>query len=171
MTAITCKTVSILQNRQKLPNSPFGSKNWHISEADGSKNHADGSTMGTDMQSIEMDIKMAKNESKTIKKHQEASHANSPLKLETEMAKLPEGWKRFRIKGKMCTHCKTHRLNPWTRELEKPPFGDLLRCLGDLRTKQLEVAMSSEQATWTAETAAETSSQSSTAGCRKSANA
>ena len=57
--------------------------------------------MGTDTQSIETDVKTAKNESKIVKKHQRRpAMQNSPLKLEIEMALLPEGWKRFRIKGK-----------------------------------------------------------------------
>ena len=140
-TAIARKTVSILQNRQKLPNSPFGTKNWRISEADGSKDHADGSTMGTDTQSIETDMKTAKRSSKL--------KWPSFLKDGNDSA----------LKGKTCTHRKTHRLNPWMRELEKPPLSDLLRCWADLRTKQLEVGMSSEQATWTAQTAAETSTR------------
>ena len=88
-------------NRQKLPNLPVGTKNWRISEADGSENHADGSTMGTDTQSIKTDVKTAKNASKTVKKHQRRpAMQNSPLKLETEMTKLPEGRKRVSIKGK-----------------------------------------------------------------------
>ena len=68
---------------------------------DGSKNHANKFTMGTDTQSIETDVKTAKNGSKTVKKHQRRpAMQNSPLKLETEMAKLPKGRKQFSIKGK-----------------------------------------------------------------------
>ena len=44
----------------KPPNSPVGTKIWRIGEADGSWNRADGTTIRTDVQSVEMDRKQLK---------------------------------------------------------------------------------------------------------------
>ena len=40
--------ISIPQNKPKLPNSPGGAKTRRISEVDGSRSHADASTILTD---------------------------------------------------------------------------------------------------------------------------
>ena len=41
-TAKTAESISTPQNRPKTPNSPLGVKGWHIDEADGLGNIADG---------------------------------------------------------------------------------------------------------------------------------
>ena len=61
MTAKTAEGVSIAQNKQKPPNSPVDMKIWYIGKVDGLVNVVDMLAVHTDVESIEDDLKMAKN--------------------------------------------------------------------------------------------------------------
>ena len=90
MTVRTRKDVSILQNKAKPLNSPVGTKIWCIGETNGLRNHTDGSTVRTDIQSVEDNMKTAKIASKSVRTRQVGPRRpNSPTGLEIETSKHP----------------------------------------------------------------------------------
>ena len=100
MAARTQEDVRETLDKPKPPNTPIGTKSWCRNEADGLRNHVDGSTAQMDVQKDDNDWKTTKNVGRKVKTIQLRPRTqNSPLELEIEMAKCTKGRKHVSIDG------------------------------------------------------------------------
>ena len=143
-TAKTRETISKRSKKPKSPNSPVGAKIRHIGEADGSGNHADGSTVCRNTRGTGTDVKTAENTSRKVKIGQvRPRRPNSPCRVKIETAKRPERWKHVSNHGNDTHAPQITPIENLDTRIRKFVFGrslEMLRSLEDVEAS-VEVKM------------------------------